>query len=461
MSKIYVFANGEKYISVGGKCYIKTDGSGPIDTDSSLVTTHDNLQDCTGAKAQAAATPVTSSGSTTTTPPTIPVAAGTIDITSTFYSLNLTDLTGDEADALVSSQEDAVAGVLGSVSGTSYTTDTKIQSGSIVIRTTITPHKQIFNEIKQIVHTATTKGVNDVTGFLHKLAQRVSYRLKLLATQQTTIDKLIDNIQTPDVKSADPVDDPVPEPEPAPVASQANEDDHQTWVIQTQSTGERTTLNIPLSAEPKYMSYVSHKDACWALIDEIGFDATHDVYDGITYTGILCELEWPELDRQNGGANWEVSLYYGLVERGWYVSEWYSSSMMSHGSGFNKRICLPRDRLVGIRFPSDHEFKIAQISINPDGYIMNGMTAKEFKDTVVDVGDATLQDIELKIYPAKDEKNVAGQTVNNKFMVFGGDFHLSMDYPTDEWYIYYSNSHPEMIGWLRVIDTSEDCRKGV
>ena len=455
MSKIYVFANGEKYISVGGKCYIRTDGSGPIDTDSSLVTTHDNLQDCTGTKAQAAATPVASSGSTTPAP--APVAAGTIDITSTFYSLNLTDLTGDEADALVTSQEEAVIGSLGSVSGTSYTTDTTIQSGSIVVRTTITPRKQIFNDIKQIVHTATTKGVNDVNGFLYKLSQRLSYRLKLLATQQTTIDALVDNIQTPDVEAADPVDDPIPDPEPDPVASQANSDDHETWVVQTQSTGERITLNIPVSAEPKYMKYASHKDACWALIDETVFDASHDVYDGIMYTGDLCELEWPEVLNRDGGANWQVSLYYGLVERGWYVSEWYSPISMARGSGFNKQICIPRDRIIGIRFPSDHEFKIARISIDPSGYITNGMTAKEFKDTVVDVGDATLQDVELKIYPARDEK-VNSRTENNKFMVFGGDYHLSMDYPTDEWYVYYSNSHPEMIGWLRVIDKSVDCR---
>lgn len=447
MSKIYVFANGEKYISVGGKCYIKTEGSGPVDTDSSLVTTHDTLESCTtGSSSTSTSSNTTSS---TTTGSELQITPGSLLLTSTFYRVNLNDLTADEQNAIIEAQQESVQSSIASVDATGYQIETVAQSGSIKVISKVDPKGYAYEQIKQLLHEAASKDVTDVTGMLFKMSKKLTYKLNLLGADASLIDDVVDNIQPPDIQF-----------EP-PASTGANMDDHETWTCDNNQLASirRVTLNIPISAEPRAFSrYLSYQSECYRLVNRETFDSVYDIHTGDLYASDQCELTWPELNDTNNGANWELSVYYGYVERGWYLAEWYSSISMSSGAGFNKQICIPRDRVIGIRYPSEHTLKIATASANLSGYIDADLTAREFKQQVVDPGYVTLTDLPIQSYPAKDETNVAGTVVSNKLIVFGGDYHLSNAYPDDDWLVYYSDSHPEMIGWLRVIDKSEDCK---
>lgn len=479
MSKIYVFASGEKYISIDGKCYIRTGGKGLIDTDSSRVVIHDSLDDCTGSSANTTTSTTDStaggvtgsSGSTssTTQPAPLPVVTpGSMALTTTFYRVNLNDLTDDQQTAIIESQEEAITANLASYNSDDYSLSTTLIPGSVRANTIISLTKQtIFADFKQTVHNATSKGVSDVTGFLFKLSQRMSYKLKLLASPQSLIDDLLDDVSSPDFDAKDPeevIDDP----------NAITADDYESWKVKDHAGYNAAvvrfkganfnkgpyfrTLNIPKLLDPRLMKYISYQGRCWRFDSKEDFDEDLTVYEGEIWDTAQCEFEWPDLNKTNNGANWELSLYYGLVERGFYVSEWYSPVAMSKGAGFNRQVCVPRDRVIGIRYPSDHELKIAKISIDPTGFVNNNMTAEQFKQQEVDSGNATLTDVDLKRYPTQEETNVANEKVNNKLIVFGGDYALSNEYLANGWYIYYSDSHAKMIGWLRVTDNSEDCK---
>ena len=456
MSKVYVFANGEKYISINGKCYIKTGGTGKSDTDSSTVTIHKTLQECTGAKAASSSSggstnsSSSSTGSATNNTPTpVVTPPGAIDLTSTFYTVNMNDVSSAEQQALIEAQEEALAANLATVNSNNYSMTSVIEPGSIKIRTTISPERFAFAEVKRLTHEATSRTVADVSGFLYKMATKLAYKLRLLAATEPLIREFTDNIQAPVIVEEEPI------------PTGATDADYETWTSQNnqQATVQEITFNIPLSAEPKAFSkYLSHDDRCWRLTKNITFDTNYDIHTGELWDSADCELTRPEFGGSVEGANWELTLYYGIASRGYYVAEWYSPTSMSRGAGFNRQICVPRDRPIGIRYDSQYKLKIARISADPSGEISNNMSAEQYRTTMIDTGQVTMTEIPLQVYPAKDEPTITGTNWNNELIIFGGNYELSNNYPVDEWYIYYNEQHPEMIGWLRVIDNSSDCK---
>ena len=442
MSKIYVFANGEQYISIGGTCYVKTGGTGAATHDSSVVTAHETIKDCTG---------------TSTNRQPVAAPQGTVVVASTFDNVSISDITSAQSDAMIEAQEESIQENLSDVNSDNFTLSSRVQAGSVRVVTTISPVREAFDEVKRIVHEATTKGVDDVTGFLFNMSQRLTLKLRLVQASQSLITRLVEDIEFPDISDQEPPPLPPTPPPPQPGEKVANETDHQSWFAKGPS--KFANLNIPLSAEPRVFSkYLKHDDECMRLTDQLPFDSSYSIHEGDLYGSDACEFTWPVLDATNNGANWELNTPYG-ASAGWYVAEWYSSIQMSKGSGINRQVCVPRDRVIGIRYQSDHTLRVMSLGIDPTGFIANGYTARKFVDEVNDgTIQATLVEVPLLSYPEKEETNAIGQKVTNKLIVFGGDYKLSNPYLTPGFYIYYSDSHPDMIGWLLSINNSEDCK---